>query len=62
VEMHDEELNVPDDVLEETSAKKYQMLPTKSKLRKNLQLFQETIFASFYWKRRTKSGSFRKLN
>jgi hypothetical protein len=29
--------------------------------RKKLQLLQETMFASFYWKRRTKSGSFRKL-
>jgi hypothetical protein len=28
---------------------------------KKLQFFQKTMFASFYWKRRTKSGSFRKL-
>jgi hypothetical protein len=33
VEMDDEELYVPDDVLEEASAAKYHMLPTKSKLR-----------------------------
>jgi hypothetical protein len=33
MEMDDEELYVPDDVLEEASAAKYHMLPTKSKLR-----------------------------
>jgi hypothetical protein len=33
VEMDDEELYVPDDVLEEASAARYQMLPKKSKLR-----------------------------
>jgi hypothetical protein len=33
VEMHDKELYVPDDVLEEASAARYQMLPNKSKLR-----------------------------
>jgi hypothetical protein len=32
VEMDDEELYVPDDVLEETSAARYQILPKKSKL------------------------------
>jgi hypothetical protein len=54
-----EEFYVPDDVLEEASAAKYQMVSTKLKLRyqktisrKKLQLFQETMFASFYWKRR----------
>jgi hypothetical protein len=31
VEMDDEELYVPDDVLEELSAARYQMLPKKSK-------------------------------
>jgi hypothetical protein len=31
--MDDEEFCVPDDVLEEESAAKYQMVPTKSKLR-----------------------------
>jgi hypothetical protein len=31
--MDDEEFCVPDDVLEEASAAKYQMVPTKSKLR-----------------------------
>jgi hypothetical protein len=30
--MDDEEFYVPDDVLEEASAARYQMLPTKSKL------------------------------
>jgi hypothetical protein len=33
VEMDDEELYVPDDVLEEASAARYQMLPKQSKLR-----------------------------
>jgi hypothetical protein len=33
VEMDDEELHVPDDVLEEASAAKYQILPKKTKLR-----------------------------
>jgi hypothetical protein len=33
VEMDDEELYVPDDVLEEASAAKYQILPKKTKLR-----------------------------
>jgi hypothetical protein len=33
VEINDEELYVPDDVLEEASAARYQMLPKKSKLR-----------------------------
>jgi hypothetical protein len=33
VEMDDEELHVPDDVPEEASATRYQMLPKKSKLR-----------------------------
>jgi hypothetical protein len=32
VEMDDEELYVPDDVLEETSAARYQILPKKLKL------------------------------
>jgi hypothetical protein len=32
VKMDDEELHVPDDVLEEASAVRYQMLPKKSKL------------------------------
>jgi hypothetical protein len=33
VEMDDGEFYVPDDVLEEASAARYQMLPSKSKLR-----------------------------
>jgi hypothetical protein len=33
VEIDDEELYVPGDVLEEASAARYQMLPKKSKLR-----------------------------
>jgi hypothetical protein len=33
VEIDDEELYVPDDVLEETGAARYQMLPKNSKLR-----------------------------
>jgi hypothetical protein len=33
VEINDEELYVPDEVLEEASAARYQMLPKKSKLR-----------------------------
>jgi hypothetical protein len=33
VEMDDEELYVPDDILEEASAARYQMLPKKSHLR-----------------------------
>jgi hypothetical protein len=33
VEIDDEELYVPDDILEETSAARYQVLPKKSKLR-----------------------------
>jgi hypothetical protein len=32
VEMNDEELYVPDDVLDEASAARYEMLPKKSKL------------------------------
>jgi hypothetical protein len=38
-----EELYVPDDVLEEESAAKYQMVPTKSKLRyqKELEIFTQ---------------------
>jgi hypothetical protein len=32
VEIDDEEFYVPDDVLEEASAARYQMLPTKSKI------------------------------
>jgi hypothetical protein len=35
MEMDDEELYVPDDILEEASAARYQMLPKKSKLRYN---------------------------
>jgi hypothetical protein len=43
VEMDDEEFYVPDDVLEEASAARYQMLPTKSKLRyeKELEKFRQ---------------------
>jgi hypothetical protein len=43
VEMGDEEFCVPDDLLEETSAAKYQMVPTKSKLRyqKELEIFTQ---------------------
>jgi hypothetical protein len=39
--MDDEKFCVPDDVLEEASAAKYQMVPTKSKLRyqKELEIF-----------------------
>jgi hypothetical protein len=41
--MDDEEFYVPDDVLEEASAAKYQMVPTKSKLRyqKELEIFTQ---------------------
>jgi hypothetical protein len=41
MEMDDEELYVPDDVLEEASAASYQMLPKKSKLcqKKELEKF-----------------------
>jgi hypothetical protein len=41
--MDDEEFCVPDDVLEEASAAKYQMVPTKSKLRyqKELEIFTQ---------------------
>jgi hypothetical protein len=41
--MDDEEFCVPDDVLEEASAAKYQMLHTKSKLRyqKELEIFTQ---------------------
>ncbi|KAH0811273.1 hypothetical protein GEV33_011519 [Tenebrio molitor] len=43
VEMDDEEFCVPDDVLEKASAAKYQMVPTKSKLRyqKELEIFTQ---------------------
>jgi hypothetical protein len=42
-QMDDEEFCVPDDVLEEASAAKYQMVPTKSKLRyqKELEIFTQ---------------------
>jgi hypothetical protein len=42
VEMDDEEVYVADDVLEEASATRYQMLPNKSKLRyqKELETFR----------------------
>jgi hypothetical protein len=42
VEMDDEEVYVADDVLEEASATRYQMLPNKSKLRyqKELEKFR----------------------
>jgi hypothetical protein len=42
VEMDDEEVYVADDVLEEASAARYQMLPKKSKLRyqKELEKFR----------------------
>jgi hypothetical protein len=45
VEMDDEELCVPDDVLEEASASRYQMLPKKSKLRyqKELEKFTSEL-------------------
>jgi hypothetical protein len=41
--MDDEEFCVPDDVLEEASAAKYQMVPTKLKLRyqKELEIFTQ---------------------
>jgi hypothetical protein len=41
--MDDEEFCVPDDVLEEASAAKYLMVPTKSKLRyqKELEIFTQ---------------------
>jgi hypothetical protein len=41
--MDDEKFCVPDDVLEEASAAKYQMVPTKSKLRyqKELEIFTQ---------------------
>jgi hypothetical protein len=41
--MDDEEFCVPDDVLEEASAAKYQMVPTKSKLgyQKELEIFTQ---------------------
>jgi hypothetical protein len=41
--MDDKEFCVPDDVLEEASAAKYQMVPTKSKLRyqKELEIFTQ---------------------
>jgi 1,2-phenylacetyl-CoA epoxidase PaaB subunit len=39
VEMDDEELYVPDDILEEASAARYQMLPKKSHLRYQKELF-----------------------
>jgi hypothetical protein len=41
--MDDEEFCVPDDVLEEASAAKYQMVPTKSQLRyqKELETFTQ---------------------
>jgi hypothetical protein len=41
--MDDEEFCVPDNVLEEASAAKYQMVPTKSKLRyqKELEIFTQ---------------------
>jgi hypothetical protein len=44
VEMDDEELYVPDDVLEKASAARYQMSPKKSKLRyrKELEKFTRT--------------------
>jgi hypothetical protein len=43
VEMDFEEFNVPEGVLEEASAAKYQMMPTKSELRyqKELQIFTQ---------------------
>jgi hypothetical protein len=43
VEMDDEEFCVSDDVLEEASAAKFQMVPTKSKLRyqKELEIFRQ---------------------
>jgi hypothetical protein len=43
--MDDEELCVPEDVLEEASASRYQMLPKKSKLRyqKELEKFTSEL-------------------
>jgi hypothetical protein len=38
VEMGDEELYIPNDILEETSAARYQMLSKKSKLRYHKEL------------------------
>jgi hypothetical protein len=51
--MDDEEFYVPDDVLEEASAAKYQMVPTKSKLRyqKELEIF--TVASSKFWSSRS---------
>jgi hypothetical protein len=49
---------VPDDVLEEASATRYQMLPQKSKL-----CYQNELekFTQWQTEKRTKSGFFRKL-
>jgi hypothetical protein len=41
VEMDDEELYIPDDVLEEASAAKYQILPKKTKLRYHLKKLEK---------------------
>jgi hypothetical protein len=48
-----EEFYVPDDVLEEASAAKYQMVPTKSKLRyqKELEIF--TVASNKFWSLRS---------
>jgi hypothetical protein len=60
--MDDEELCVPDDVLEEASAAKYQMVPTKSKLRyqKELEIF--TQFGRPRSREKTKAASARLFN
>jgi hypothetical protein len=48
-----EELYVSDDILEEASAAKYQMVPTKSKLRyqKELEIF--TVASNKFWSSRS---------
>jgi hypothetical protein len=43
MEMDDEELYVPDDVLQEASAARYQTLPKRSKLRYQKKLEKFTI-------------------
>jgi hypothetical protein len=51
--MDDEEFYVPDDVLEEASAAKYQMVPTKSKLRYQKELDIFTVASSKFWSSRS---------
>jgi hypothetical protein len=45
--MNVEEFYVPDDVLDKASAAKYQMVPTKSKLRYQKELEMENVMAYF---------------